>query len=468
MTAPYLHRGISRRTVLARAGQLGFLGAAAPLAMNLASAAEAAAIGADDYRALVCVFLYGGNDHGNTLVPFDAANYARYRSIRGAVGFQHKDLGATALTPIRAQTLTDNLHFAFAPYCPRMKVLFQGGKLAPLLNVGSLVTPLTLAQYKSSNRALYPLPPKLFSHNDQQCTWQAMGSEGASVGWGGRIGDLAMAGNDHALLTCISAAGNAVFVSGDKALQYQISPDGAIAVKPFAEPEYGSPAISEALRQLMTQPRSHAMENELTILARRSIEMEGVVNGALAKVDLQTSFDPVPGDNPLANQLKIVARLIGARKQLGLKRQVFFVSLDGFDHHSNLVAKHAELMAKVDEALASFYVATVELGVQRQVTVFTASDFGRTLANNGDGSDHGWGSHHYVVGGAVHGGRFYGTAPHVSVDAEDQVGQGRLLPSTSIDQYAGTLARWFGVLEGEMATILPNIGNFDRAPLGFV
>jgi len=468
MTAPYLHRGISRRTVLARAGQLGFLGAAAPLAMNLASAAEAAAIGADDYRALVCVFLYGGNDHGNTLVPFDAANYARYRSIRGAVGFQHKDLEATALTPIRAQTLTDNLQYAFAPYCPRMKVLFQGGKLAPLLNVGSLVTPLTLAQYKSSNRALYPLPPKLFSHNDQQCTWQAMGSEGASVGWGGRIGDLAMAGNDHALLTCISAAGNAVFVSGDKALQYQISPDGAIAVKPFAEPEYGSPAISDALRQLMTQPRSHAMENELTILARRSIEMEGVVNGALAKVDLQTSFGPVPGDNPLANQLKIVARLIGARKQLGLKRQVFFVSLDGFDHHSNLVAKHAELMAKVDEALASFYVATVELGVQRQVTAFTASDFGRTLANNGDGSDHGWGSHHYVVGGAVHGGRFYGTAPHVSVDAEDQVGQGRLLPSTSIDQYAATLARWFGVPDGEMATILPNIGNFDRTPLGFV
>jgi len=468
MTAPYLHRGISRRTVLARAGQLGFLGAAAPLAMNLASAAEAAAIGADDYRALVCIFLYGGNDHGNTLVPFDAANYARYRSIRGAVGFQHRDLEATALTPIRAQTLTDNLQYAFAPYCPRMKVLFQGGKLAPLLNVGSLVTPLTLAQYKSSNRALYPLPPKLFSHNDQQCTWQAMGSEGASVGWGGRIGDLAMAGNDHALLTCISAAGNAVFVSGDKALQYQISPDGAIAVKPFAEPEYGSPAISDALRQLMTQPRSHAMENELTILARRSIEMEGVVNGALAKVDLQTSFDPVPGDNPLANQLKIVARLIGARKQLGLKRQVFFVSLDGFDHHSNLVAKHAELMAKVDEALASFYVATVELGVQRQVTAFTASDFGRTLANNGDGSDHGWGSHHYVVGGAVHGGRFYGTAPHVSVDAEDQVGQGRLLPSTSIDQYAATLARWFGVPDGEMATILPNIGNFDRTPLGFV
>jgi len=468
MSGPYLHKDISRRTLLARAGQLGFLGAGAPLAMNLASAAEAAAVGADDYRALVCVFLYGGNDHGNTLVPYDPVNHSRYLGIRGGVAFQRKDLDKTALTPIRAQTLTDDLHYAFAPYCPRLKVLFDGGKLAPLLNVGSLITPLTLAQYKSSNRALYPTPPKLFSHNDQQCTWQAMGSEGSTVGWGGRLGDLALAGNDHALLTCISASGNAVFVSGNKALQYQISPSGAIAVKPFKEPEYGSPAISEALHQLITQPRQHAMENELTILARRSIEMEGIVNGALDKVTLQTNFDTVPGPNSLADQFKIVARLIGARKELGAKRQVFFVSLDGFDQHSNLVAKHSELMGKVDEALAAFYVATVEMGVQRQVTAFTASDFGRTLANNGDGSDHGWGSHHYVVGGAVHGGHYYGTAPHVSVDTDDQVGQGRLLPSTSIDQYAATLARWFGVPDSEIATVLPNIGNFDRTPLGFV
>ena len=468
MSGPYLHQDISRRTLLARAGQLGFLGTAAPLAMNLASAAEAAALGADDYRALVCVFLYGGNDYGNTLVPYDTINYSRYARIRGGVAFQRKDLEKTALTPIRPQTLTDNLQYAFAPYCPRLKILFEGGKLAPLLNVGSLITPLTLAQYKSSNRALYPLPPKLFSHNDQQCTWQAMGSEGATVGWGGRLGDLALAGNDHALLTCISAAGNAVFVSGDKALQYQISPDGAIAVKAFREPEYGSPAISEALHQLITQQRHHAMENELSVLARRSIEMEGVVNGALADINLQTNFVPVPHENPLASQLKIVARLIGARKQLGVKRQVFFVSLDGFDHHSDLMAKHADLIAKLDEALASFYTATVEMGVQRQVTAFTASDFGRTLANNGDGSDHGWGGHHFVVGGAVHGGQYYGTAPHVSVDAEDQVGQGRLLPSTSIDQYAATLARWFGVPDGEMAAILPNIANFDRGPLGFV
>jgi uncharacterized protein (DUF1501 family) len=460
---------ISRRLMLRRASQLGFMGAAAPLAMNLASAAEAAAQnGDDDYRALVCVFLYGGNDHVSTLVPYDTDNYIRYKKIRGQIAFQRKDLAATAIKPLSPQTLTDDLQYAFAPYCPRMKVLFDGGKLAVQLNVGPLVTPLTLEQYNSSNRALYPLPPKLFSHNDQQSVWQALGSEGSTVGWGGRLGDLAVAGNQHALLTCISAAGNAVFVSGENALQYQISPSGAIKVDPIQRPQYGSAAISEALHQLITRPSNHAIENELAILARRSIAMEGVVNTALDKVQLKTSFELVPGENSLADQMKIVARLIGARKELGSRRQVFFVSLEGFDHHNDLWAKHSDLMAKVDEAIAAFYLATVELGVAKQVTTFTASDFGRTLVNNADGSDHGWGSHHFVVGGAVKGGRFYGTAPHVSIESDDQVGQGRLLPSTATEQYAGALARWFGVPNGELATVLPNIGNFDRRVADFI
>lgn len=456
---------VTRRTLLERAGRLSMMGAAAPLAMNLASAGEAAAQANNDYRALVCVFLYGGNDYGNTLIPYDTRNYSKYRQLRGGVAMRREFLTPTALTPRRPQTLTDDQQYAFAPYLPRMKVLFDAGKLAMQMNVGSLVTPLTLAQYNSSNRALYPLPPKLFSHNDQQSVWQAMGGEGAGVGWGGRLGDLAMAGNNHSLLTCISASGNAVFVSGRNAAQYQISPSGAIEVKAIQSPDYGSPAISEALNQLITQQRpQHALENELTAIARRSISMEGVVNAALAKVDLTTSFDTTPGENSLADQLKIVARLIGARQELGAKRQVFFVSLDGFDHHNDLLNKHTELMAKVDEAMAAFYVATIELGVQREVTTVTASDFGRTLVSNADGSDHGWGSHHFVMGGAVNGGQFYGTAPHVSITTEDQVGQGRLLPSTSIDQYASSLARWFGVPDSEMASVLPNIGNFDRGP----
>jgi len=459
---------VTRRTVLRRAGGIAALGAAAPLLHGLTAAGDAAAAtGANDYRALVCVFLYGGNDHASTLVPYDRANYARHLRIRGG-GFTRKDLADTVLTPRAAQTLTDDQQFAFAPYLPRLKVLFDGGKLAPVLNVGSLITPVTRAQFDGNNRALYPLPPKLFSHNDQQCYWQALGSEGSSIGWGGRIGDYAMEANDHSLLTCVSASGNAVFVSGDKVLQYQVSPKGAIPVEPILDPKYTSQAIAAAMRQLITRPSSHALENELGILARRSLDMERVVNGALSKLNLQSSFDLVPGDNPLADQLGIVARLIAARGELGSRRQVFFVSLDGFDHHSDLALKHNDLMQKLDEALAAFYIATVELGVAGQVTSFTASDFGRTLVKNGDGSDHGWGSHHFIVGGAVKGGQYYGTAPQVSATSDDQVGQGRLLPSTAIDQYAATLARWFGVPDGEMATILPNIGNFERRYLDFV
>ncbi|MDG5487289.1 DUF1501 domain-containing protein [Sphingomonas sp. BGYR3] len=459
---------VSRRTLLARASQLTAIGAGAPLAMSLGHMAEAAAPGADDYRALVCIFLYGGNDHGNTLIPVDPVNHSRYLKIRGAIGYGRKDLEATTLKPRVAQTLTDDIAYAVPPQMPRVKLLFDAGKIAPVLNVGPLITPLTRAQFDGNDRANFPLPPKLFSHNDQQSVWQALGSEGAVVGWGGRLGDWAMERNQHSLLTCISASGNAVFVSGDKALQYQISPKGAIKVQPIQKSAYGSPAIAAALNTLMTAHRDHAMENELAMLARRSMRMEGIVNSALDKVDLKTGFDLAPGENKLADQLRIVARLIGARGELGSRRQVFFVSLDGFDHHNDLSAKHADLMAKLDEGMAAFYMALVELGVQQQVTTFTASDFGRTLVNNGDGSDHGWGSHHFVMGGAVKGGRYYGTAPHISIETDDQVGQGRLLPSTATDQYAATLARWFGVPDAELGAILPNLGNFASRNLGFV
>jgi uncharacterized protein (DUF1501 family) len=199
-------------------------------------------------------------------------------------------------------------------------------------------------------------------------------------------------------------------------------------------------------------------------VTRRSIEMEGVVNAALTPVQPTTVF---PAGNPLGNQLKIVARLIGARAALNVRRQVFFVSLGGFDNHNLLMQDHPNLMTRVNAALSAFYAATVELGIADRVVTFTASDFGRTLSSNADGSDHGWGSHQFVMGGAVQGGRFYGTAPRVSITSDDQVGQGRLLPTTSVDQFAATLARWFGCDASELPGILPNIGNFSNTDLGF-
>ena len=356
--------------------------------------------------------------------------------------------------------LTDNLQYALAPQLTGLKSLWDAGRLAVQLNVGPLIQPTTLAQYQSTNRVANPLPPKLFSHNDQQSVWQANGTEGSTVGWGGRLGDIAMSSNaTNSLLTCISASGNAVFVAGRDALQYQVSPGGAVRIRALDTP------LRNALNSIITRASPHVLENEYAVVTRRSMDMEGVVNTALAGVNPTTSFGT---GNPLANQLKIVARLIGARAALGMRRQVFFVSLGGFDNHNLLMQDHPNLMTRVNAALSAFYAATVELGVADKVTTFTASDFGRTLSSNADGSDHGWGSHQFVMGGAVNGGRFYGTAPHVSIQTNDQVGQGRLLPSTSVDQFAATLARWFGCSAGELPGILPNVGNFTNTNLGFV
>lgn len=463
---------LNRRAFMKRAAAIAGLGAAAPMALNLASVGEAAAMDATDYKAIVCCFFYGGNDYANTVIPYDLPNYDLYSTIRGGaagrkrggVALGHSELDGTALTTVTPQTLTNGIRYALAPELTGVASLFNAGHAAIQLNVGPLVVPLTLSQYESGSKA-YPQPPKLFSHNDQSSIWQSLGSEGATVGWGGRMGDLAMSSNGQSLMTCISASGNAVFVSGDNTLQYQISPDGAIPIWPAKGWVFGSAETSSLLKQLITEPRTHVMENAFNAVTKRSMDMETIVNAALDPVTLTTTFDQT---NYFARQLQVVARLIAARGALGTKRQVFFVSMGGFDNHDGLMTQHPELMAIFNSAVTSFYNATVELGVANKVTTFTASDFGRTLAYNGDGSDHGWGSHHFIMGGAVKGGQFYGTAPHISLETDDQVGQGRLLPSTSVDQMAATLGKWFGLSGSELTSVLPNIGNFATANLGFM
>ena len=451
----------SRRAFLRRAGELSLAGVAAPWALNLAAVAEAAAATATDYRALVCVFLYGANDHGNTLVPYDAASHAAYASIRQSIATPRASLAATALTPSVA--LPGGRQMALAPELLPLKGLFDSGQLGVLLNVGTLIQPTTLAQY---NARSVPLPPKLFSHNDQQSVWQSSLPEGSTSGWGGRIGDLFMAGNGNATFTCVNASGNAVYMSGRQAVQYQVSTSGSVALRGIQAPLFGSTACSEALRALTTASRQHLMQAEHTRVMARAIDANAALSTALASVPaLTTAF---AADNPLALQLQMVARMISARSALGAQRQVFFVSLGGFDLHDFLPTQHPGLLATVAGALKSFYDATVELGVAQQVTAFTASDFGRTLTSNGDGSDHGWGSHHFLLGGAVQGGRFHGQLPSVSVNGPDDVGQGRLLPTTAVDQLAATLATWMGVSDGNLALVAPNIGNYSVRNLGLL
>ncbi|WP_298208481.1 DUF1501 domain-containing protein [Acidovorax sp.] len=472
----------TRRAFLRRSAQLGLTGAALPMALNLAAIGEAAAFNNSDYKALVCVFLYGGNDYGNTVVTYDNASYDQYAAIRGGTGragggiaLAQAALAPTLLAP--TSPLADGRQYALHPSMTGLANLFNTQKAAVQLNVGPLVVPLTRTQYNSANRVQYPLPPKLFSHNDQQSIWQSSSPEGSTVGWGGNLGDLALSSNSNSLFTCISVAGNAVFLSGDSALQYQVSTSGAIAIDGIKNSTiYSSTAVQSAFSALVKQDRGHALENAYNSVTKRAIGAESSITSGLAGAAMNTAF---PTNNPLADQLKMVARLIAARSTLGANRQVFMVSLGGFDLHDNLISNQLVLMQRVSEAMSAFYQATVDLGVANKVTAFTASDFGRTLSSNGDGSDHGWGGHQLVVGGAVNGKAFYGKAPPVSVgnsatDANDQwhVGQGRLLPSTSVDQYAATLASWFGVSGTELAGVLPNLRNFGGADyptnLGFM
>jgi uncharacterized protein (DUF1501 family) len=445
----------SRREFLRRAGAFSITGVAAPLALNLAAMAEAAAQQAPaDYKALVCVFLYGANDHYNTVVPFDTADYATYARIRQSLARPLDSLAATVLDA--PGPLPEGKRFALAPELAPLLPLWAAQKLAVQLNVGPLIVPTTKADYTA---ARVPLPPKLFSHNDQQSIWQSLAAEGATSGWGGRIADLFAAGNGNATFSAVNVSGNAVFISGRGTPQYQVSPNGSVPLSAKSAPVYGSAAVASVLQQLVQAPRTHLMELAHTEVMRRAVDADAALSSALKSAPaLATGFSAAG----LAQQLRMVARMVSVRGQLGARRQVFFVSLGGFDLHDNLVDNHPALLAQVAEAMRAFYDATVELGVADQVTTFTASDFGRTLTSNGDGSDHGWGSHHLVAGGAVKGGRFYGRAPALADNGPDDVGRGRLLPSTSVTAFAATRIRnWCCRVWRTSARAAS--GSFDRA-----
>ncbi|MEG3145784.1 DUF1501 domain-containing protein [Sphingomonas sp. RT2P30] len=454
----------SRRAFLKRGAALGLAGTATPFVTSLAAIGEAAAATATDYKALVCVFLYGGNDYANTLPPYDQPSYDLYKAARANLALDRAALAATVLTPTAA--LAGGRQYALAPTMAPLVPLFAAGKMAVVLNVGTLVMPTTKAQYTANS---VKLPPKLFSHNDQQSYWQASSPEGASSGWGGRIGDLLQSGNGTATLTCINASGNAVFLTGKAAIQYSVSTSGPIPLLSNGSTVFGSTTALGTLRSLMGGSNAHLLANEHARVSKRSLDLYAQVTSALAGAPA-ANFPLFPSGNSLADQLKIVARLISVSSELGAKRQVFFVSLGGFDMHDLLATQHPTQTALVANAMKAFYDTTVALGIADKVTTFTGSDFGRTLQSNDDGSDHGWGSMHFVMGGAVNGQKFYGIPPAIGNNTPDDVGQGRLLPTIAVDQYAATLASWFGVSGGNMSTVLPNIGNYNASTtnLGFV
>jgi uncharacterized protein (DUF1501 family) len=479
----------SRREFLRSAGAASVVGAAAPFALNLSILGSAAAQTAGgDYKALVCVFLYGGNDHGNTVLATDTTSWARYNQYRdtsatnGAESIALPAAGAAGgvlpITPVTAQT---GRSFALHPSLGPLKTLFDAQRLAVVANVGPLIEPLTKDEYRSN---LKRVPPKLFSHNDQQSLWQAYGPEGSQIGWGGRVGDMIASQNRNFTFTSISAAGNAVWSAGNQVLQFQVSGSGAVPIYGAQNPLYGSAAGQQALTKVITATAgSSIIAQEHGRVVRRGMDAYTDLSTSMVGSGSGTNQVPPPSqvtlpssgataNNPLAQQLQTVARIIAGRAGLGAKRQVFFVSMGGFDSHDNEKNAHGDNMARLAHALQYFDGLMGNLNgsdLRNNVTTFTASDFGRTFTSNGDGTDHGWGSHHFVMGGAVKGQDIYGAFPELGSNGHAlDVGSGSLLPTVGVDQYAGTMGRWMGLSGTQLADVFPNLRNFSNQDLGFM
>jgi len=523
----------SRREFLRWSAGFSIMGAAAPLALQLTAVGNAAAAVAPDYKALVCLFMQGGQDSNNMVLATDDDSWARYVSARNT-GATPIALARTAVRtpptnnawgttpsgwggvvpidpltpqPIPAGTATPTggkrtfgihplLHdLAYNPTSnqPDPNSLWAQKRLAVLANVGTLIQPTTKAQFNSKS---VPVPQALGSHNDQQSAWQSGAIDGAQTGWGGRLADILASQNGaNAVFTSVSADGTAVFLSGDQQGQYQINTDlnnPAIAIRGISGNLFGTSAGAQAFKAIIQNTGGGStFANDYAAIVNRSIsaastlnskfKTPGVVPAAPTFFETDQGFQDV---NPWTTQLNTVAQMIAAAPGMGIKRQVFFLRLDQHDTHDHQNEREslnlnrlAQALIYFDKALAAIPAGKVS-GVQQFadmrscVTTFTASDFSRGFATNGDGTDHAWGGHHFIMGGAVKGGDMYGQYPTLGIDKTgfnnpDIVGN-NMLPTTSVDQYGATLGRWFGVQESDLFTIFPNLRNYPTPFLGFV
>ena len=442
------------------------LGVGAGFASNLASF-NAYAADVQDYKALVCVFLFGAMDCHDTVIPYDQASYDQFEAIREPLlaGF---DLGQSrrrgALLGLNGDL--GGRQFAFPAELQPLHDLYQQGKAAIVGNVGPLVEPITKTTFDNKSALR---PPKLFSHNDQQSVWMASEAEGAQTGWGGRISDIMQAAQANAenSFTAISLRGNSVFLTGQTVQPFVMSSSGALSVTGLtANRTLGSEGFGDIYEDVLRDAeasRNSLFQRDLVSVVNASLD-----TNALLEEQLELPGDPMtafPEGSSLAAQLNMVARTIARRNSLGMKRQVFFVATGGFDTHSDQAATLPLLQADVANSIRAFYDSLVEMGVENSVTTFTASDFGRTFSVNGDGTDHGWGSHHLVVGGSVNGGQILGDIPPPAFGHNFDAGRGRLIPQLAVDQYAGALGSWFGLTQSEILEALPGYDRFDSNAL---
>lgn len=448
----------TRRHFLQSAAAFASVNALASLGLQSAYAQSVS-----DYKALVCVFLYGGNDGNNTIIGADSAGYAAYNAVRGA----DSGINIAQSELLQFQPRGSSRVFGFHPSLDRIHPLFASGQLAVLANVGPLNQPLTKAQYQSA----VDLPYQLFSHADQQAQWQSADSrELTPYGWGGRIADNVASRNVGATLPVVTSfAGTHKFNQGVETSPLALPATGSFLLSGSTGSDSVTTARMQALRSLLGQSADNVLVTETANGLANAINLSGFVNPILTGTNATVAPLFAGNTTGIAAQLQQVAKMIAARDTFGVKRQMFFVSLGGFDTHANQLATQATLLTQLDDALASFYQATVALGVANQVTTFTQSDFGRTFKPAaGGGSDHAWGNHHLILGGAVKGGAMYGAWPDMTLNGNQDVGEGRWLPTTSVDQYAATLASWFGVSSTDMANVVPNIASFPTKDLGFL
>jgi uncharacterized protein (DUF1501 family) len=408
------------------------------------------------YKALVCVFLFGGNDANNTLVPTDTAGYGNYATLRGPLALPQSQLIQLASLP----------HYGLHGSLPEIGQLVDSGAAALIANVGTLVTPTTRANVT----AQLNLPSNLFSHSDQQLQWQnAAQSAATSTGWAGRMSDLLGSSfNPSASIPMItSVAGDTLFCDGQSTTPLAVSPGNLSGVS------CGEGAAECSVRQTMAQS-FFSFASGLNLVQADNDISQNAARYASVLTQAVSSIAPLatvfPANNPFATQLQQIAQLMQVRSSFGVNRQIFFAGVGNFDTHADQFAQQSVLLRQVSTAMSAFYQATQELGIANEVTTFTMSDFSRTFQpNSNSGSDHGWGSHHIVLGGAVRGAKLYGTYPTLALGGPDDCDvNGRWIPSTSTVQYAATLASWFGVTAAQLNSIFPSLAGFSSANLGFV
>lgn len=462
------------------------------------NSALAQSTGFSDYKALVCVFMSGGNDCNNFIVPTSTAEYANYFAARGNLAIPVGNLqGINSLN-------SDGRTFGFHPSAGKLAQLFNEGKLATIFNTGPLLYPTTRAQYRSRSVAL---PPQLFSHSDQVTHWQtSLPDKPADTGWGGRLArelflDMTSSErNNMAISLCTSIAGTNTYESADTFginLPVADQATNVNKLKPYFVSTSGAEVLGDGNTALTGNRKATMLNiaklNQVNLQDRaygdvmeRAIVLGDTLNAAIAGTRDTGTTPPWTWTTPflnngLGNQLKMVARLIAARNTLGMKRQIFFVNVGGYDTHTSqvgittLVGSHATLMNELSEGIYSFQRAIQQLASSQSdpslvngVAGFTASDFGRTFPTNGQGSDHGWGSHHVIFGGGVRGQRTYGSFPELLVNGPNDTSTGRWIPTTSVDEYSATLAKWFGLTATDMPTVFPNLGRFSNPDLGFM